>query len=104
MEHSLILLHPSRPTFPGDATAVELGIVGQHLAYLRDLARRGEVVLAGRTDESAPVGIVVVKGPTEHAEFVGRHDPAVRAGLMNMETRRFLYAVDGETIRATPPS
>lgn len=89
--------------FPGDATAEELGIVGQHLAYLRNLAQKNEVILAGRTDEACPVGIVVVRGDTRRAVEILDSDPAVRAGLMVGETRRFLFAVDGEALRATPP-
>lgn len=65
-QHSKFLyrIQPTRPAMLLESTAEEQAVVGKHFAYLKDLTRRGVVVLAGRTLNSDPssFGIVIFRG------------------------------------------
>jgi len=43
----LIILTPSRPSFPADATPAELDTISRHFAHLQDHHRKGRVILVG---------------------------------------------------------
>jgi uncharacterized protein YciI len=90
-EHTVILLvrPPDAPSFDDD----ELDrLQAEHLAYLRDLQRRGVLVangpLAEQTDERIR-GISVYALPLEEALELARADPMVRAGRLAIEGGRW---------------
>jgi uncharacterized protein len=66
-------------------TPEEAAIVQEHFDYLKDLTRKGVVVLVGRTlttDESA-FGIVIFRAESEEAaRAIMSDDPAVKKGVM----------------------
>jgi uncharacterized protein YciI len=68
--------------------------VSRHFDYLKALADRGIVILAGRTlntDESS-FGIVIFKAESEDAaRTIMSNDPAVQAGVMR--ARLFPYRI-----------
>ena len=69
-------------------TPDEQRIVGEHFEYLRSLAARGVLVLAGRTltDDEHAFGIVIFKAANEaEARAVMTADPAIAKGLMRAE-------------------
>lgn len=93
-EHTVVLLvrPPDAPTF--DEYELER-LQSEHLAYLRDLARRGILVangpLADGTDERLR-GISIYALPLEEALEVARRDPMVRAGRLAIDGARWLTA------------
>ncbi|UCG32867.1 MAG: SRPBCC domain-containing protein [Phycisphaerales bacterium] len=87
-------LRPARETFVQDATEEENRIVGEHFQYLTGLLNERCVVMAGRTLEDYPVGIVVFEADdTEAAEKIMRDDPAVAAGIFKGEVHPFRVAL-----------
>lgn len=66
-------------------TDEESQILTRHLEYLEDLAQRGVVELAGRTqnNDETSFGIVIFRAENEDAARALMHDdPAVRHGIM----------------------
>ena len=93
MNQYLCLLR-ARPTFLDDRTPQEAEIVGDHFIYLSDLTRRGVVMLAGRTVDAPPVGIVILRADTDaDALALMQADPAVASGVFTLELRPFLIAL-----------
>ncbi|MFO7609006.1 MAG: YciI family protein [Candidatus Krumholzibacteriia bacterium] len=92
-------LHPVRPGMLADGpTADEERIIGEHFAYLQDLAARGTVKLAGRTLTTGPetFGICILEAADEAtARAVMEGDPAVRHGVMTAELFPFRIALWG---------
>lgn len=93
-------LYRLRPADPGmlvqGPTPQQEAVLEAHLAYLRDLARQGVVLLAGRTlDPTREVfGIVLLAAPDEvSAQACMASDPAVAAGVMHAELFPFSAAV-----------
>ncbi len=69
-------------------TAIEERVIDAHFAYLRALAARGTVVMAGRTlnDDETTFGIVIFVAESEAAALeTMRNDPAVKGGVMRAE-------------------
>lgn len=70
--------------------------VGRHFQYLKAAVARGQVVLAGKTDEPGDrtFGLVVFEAADEKAarKFM-EADPAVAAGLMTAELRPYHLAL-----------
>jgi uncharacterized protein YciI len=97
MAHFIYRLQAVRLGMVADGpTAEELPILGQHLAYLRDLARQGRLVLAGRTttEDERVFGLALLDVPDEvAAHAIMGDDPAVRHGLMRAELFPFRIAV-----------
>lgn len=102
--HYLYLIRPTRPAMLADGPTTEEGeIVARHVAYLKELAERGVVVMAGRTigqvdeqDVANPYGIIIVQAHLEeHARAVMENDPAVKEGVMTAELTPFRLALLG---------
>ncbi len=73
---------PARATFLEDATEDEQAKVSEHFRYLEGLLAEGVLILAGRTDEAQPVGIVVFEAADlDTARGIMENDPAVKAGV-----------------------
>lgn len=94
MNLHLAMLRPSRDGFPGDATDGELEVVAAHSAYLARLRDEDVVLLAGRTQDERPLGLVVLRlDSAQEAERVMADDPAVRAGVFHCEIRPYEVAI-----------
>ncbi len=100
----LTILTLARPELydPAKWTAADNTMAGEHFAYLTDLAKRGVVILGGRTQENDArgwlaqntLGLVIFEAPDRAAaEAVAKADPAVRGGLMRAEVRSYVVAV-----------
>lgn len=93
-QHTVILLvrPPDAPSF----TEAELDrLQAEHLAYLREQARRGVLVANGPLDDQTDArlrGISVYALPLEEALAVARADPMVRAGRLAIEGARWTTA------------
>jgi len=74
------LLGP-RPTFPGDMTAEEAELMGQHSAYWRELTRAGTAVAFGPVlDPGGVYGLAVIRAIDEaEAQGVAAADPVITA-------------------------
>jgi len=98
-EHSsrqwLIVLKPTRATFPADATEQEMALVHRHAAHLQELSDAGKLILAGRTREEAdPMGIVILTGvDATEARRIVDEDPAVASGVFRAELRAYQVAI-----------
>jgi uncharacterized protein len=101
--HTIVFLMrpPDAPTFDDDELE---RLQAEHLAYLRDLARRGLLIangpLDGQTDERLR-GISVYALPPDEALIIARADPMVRAGRLAIDAGRWLTAAG--TARFGPP-
>ncbi len=77
-------------------TPEEENIIGRHFAYLEDLAEKGVVLLAGRTqdaDESS-FGIVILQTESEQAaREIMKNDPAVNEKLMSARLHPYRIAI-----------
>ena len=101
----LYMIRPTRVAMLTEGlTRAEEEIVSSHFQYLRALARKGVVILAGRTlnDDETTVGIVVFQADSEdEATRVMHADPAVKAGVMRAELYPFHVAVADERLAQT---
>jgi uncharacterized protein len=93
----ICILRPARLGMVTEGpTEQEKAVVGEHFAYLTDLAQRGQVILFGRTQttDEDTFGISIFEADSdETARTLVNADPAVRAGVM---TARFWpYRVAG---------
>jgi uncharacterized protein YciI len=97
MSQFICRLEPMRIGMLSDApTEREAEIVGQHFAYLKQLADAGEVLLAGRTltTDERTFGVVVFVADSEaRARQLVADDPAVRHGVMRAELLPFRVAL-----------
>jgi uncharacterized protein YciI len=90
----LYLLRPSRPDMIAAMTEQEQKIVGEHFAYLQNLLAEGQLILAGRTLEDQPFGIVVFRAESpERAEEIMKGDPAVANGVMTATLHPYSVAL-----------
>ena len=77
-----------------EPTPKESRILNEHFNYLKDLADRGSVILAGRTLNTDPssFGIVIISADSEEeARTIMEQDPAVKYGVM--QSKLFPYRV-----------
>jgi uncharacterized protein YciI len=92
-------IQPTRPDMLTEGpTQQEKQAAQAHFEYLCDLADRGVMILAGRTQNSDPTsfGIVIFRAASpEEAREVMERDPAVRAGVFRAELYPYSIAVVG---------
>jgi len=89
MSQFLYRIQPARPGMLTEApTEHEAQVLGEHFAYLSELADRGTVLMAGRTltadDRTFGIAILVASTFAE-AETIMNDDPAVKHGVMRAE-------------------
>ncbi len=99
MSEFLYQLRLLRPGVVAESpTPAETESLRQHVVYLEDLAARGILRLAGRTQlpGTRTFGIALLRGvDAEQAAGIMRADPAVRDGVRQAELFPFRTAVDG---------
>jgi len=87
MPEFLYMVQAKRPQLITEGpTPEEVEILERHSAYLEDLAKRGVVELAGRTQntDATSFGIVVFRAESEDAaRALMLDDPAVHQGTMH---------------------
>ena len=82
----LTTLRPKRPDFLATMTPKEKAVMGQHMAYTRQLFDQGKIGLGGAATDGA-IGIIVWRG--DSAEEMHENDPAVKAGIGYPELHPF---------------
>ncbi len=90
----LYQLKPCRPDLPDTLTEREQAIIGEHFAYLQQLLAAGQLILAGRTLDYDPLGLVIFRADSlEQAQKIASDDPAVVHGVMNATVRPYAVAL-----------
>jgi uncharacterized protein YciI len=85
----LSTLRPNRPDFLATMTPEEKAVMGQHLAYTKQLFDQGKIVLAGAATDGA-IGIIVWRvDSAEEMQRIYDNDPAVKAGIGYPELHPF---------------
>lgn len=81
---------PTRSSFPDDASDLESGRVAQHADYIQSAIASGLIMLAGRTLDASPFGMIVLRtrGFDEAKAFVD-NDPAVSYKLFTADLKPF---------------
>ena len=82
---------PTRPEMVTDATDDEVAVIAAHFQYLLALKERGDLILAGRTQEAVGTwGVTIFEAPDEEAaRAIMEGDPAVASGIVSAELRPF---------------
>jgi uncharacterized protein YciI len=79
---------------PADPTEEEMALAAAHLEYLRELNRRGVLILAGRTQEEDTFGIAIFEAADEEsARALTAADPAIAGGLFMATVHPYRVAV-----------
>jgi uncharacterized protein YciI len=85
----LSTLRPYHPDFLATMTPEEKAVMGQHLAYTKQLFDQGKIVLAGAATDGA-IGIIVWRvDSAEEMQRIYDNDPAVKAGIGYPELHPF---------------
>jgi uncharacterized protein len=75
-------------------TDKENTIVSTHFSYLQNLLKENKVIMAGRTLNYDPFGIVILEVESlEEADQIMKNDPAVKEGIMTAELFPFRVAL-----------
>jgi len=94
MKQWLYLLRPVRAEMNIDPTPEETDAAERHFQRLKAMLADGRLVLAGRTLEEVPFGIVVFEAETEdEARAIMEGDPAVREGVMTATLHPYRVAL-----------
>jgi uncharacterized protein YciI len=92
--YTLVRLAPGRENLVSTLTPEETQIVKKHNKYLRSLRDEGIVVHAGRTtDESRLHWLIIMRATEARAAGLMEQDPAVRAGLQQVETFPYVIVI-----------
>ena len=99
----LYRLVPPRQTFDRDMSENERAIMARHVAYWRDLAERGHVIVFGPvTDPNGSWGLAVVAAASaEDVHAFGLTDPAILTQLARFEVCAMPHAIVGKTRSVT---
>ena len=85
----LTTLRPKRPDFLATMTPEEQAIMGQHMAYTKQLFDQGKIVLGGAATDGA-IGIIVWRvDSAEEMQRIYENDPAVTAGIGHSDLHPF---------------
>ena len=86
---------PTRPEMVAAPTDDEVAIVSAHFGYLVSLKERGDLILAGRTqEETGTWGITIFEAPDEEAaRAIVDGDPDVAAGVFAATLHPYAVAV-----------
>ena len=94
MEQFLYFLRPARENFIQTITEEESAIIGEHFAYLQGLLAEGKLIIAGRTQTDAPVGICIYYADSlEQAQQIAENDPAVAKGVFHADVHPYSVAL-----------
>lgn len=89
----LAIAKAKRENWLATMTAEEKAIMAKHLEYVGQMFAEGKVVLAGPCLDGA-YGIIIYKADSpEEAQEMFENDPAVQAGILNMELHPFKVGV-----------
>lgn len=94
MAEWIYVLRPVRPSLATAPTPEEAAAVQHHFTYLTNLLQEGRLLLAGRTLEEEPFGIVIFEADSQtEAQALMEGDPAVQAGVMTAQLHPYRVAL-----------
>lgn len=94
MNQWVYVLRPVRAELATRPTAEESAAVDRHFERLQSMLQQGRLVLAGRTLEDVPFGLVIFEAETEaEARAIMEGDPAVQAGVMSATLHPYRVAL-----------
>ena len=95
MAQWLYRIVPTRPQLVAEPTDDEVAVISAHFQYLLDLKSRGDLIIAGRTQESeGTFGITIFEASDEDAaRAIMQADPAVAGGVMAATLHPYAVAV-----------
>lgn len=83
-----------RAGMPDDPTPEEAQAASDHFEYYHQLHKQGTLILAGRTQESPHVGIMIFEAESKTAaESVVNQDPAIIAGVFRATVQAYRIAL-----------
>jgi uncharacterized protein YciI len=90
-----VIFHKPGPNWREDVSAIHQHGVSEHLQYLGDLERRGQIQFGGPFVEDGMGGMVIAaSGVDENIAYaIGINDPAVASGLIHFEVRRWMITL-----------
>ncbi len=69
-------------------------LIAEHFDYAKSLLAEGRLVFAGRTQDEAPLGLIVVRAADRHeARALALADPGIEHGLFLWELRPYRVAL-----------
>lgn len=72
-------------------------IVSDHFKRLLQMKDNGQLILAGKTSDRDPVGVVIFNAKNHEEAFkIMNDDPAIRKGIMSGELRPYRVALISE--------
>ncbi|MEH7522892.1 YciI family protein [Bacillus sp. JJ1503] len=75
-------------------TDKENNIVQEHFEVLQNLEKEGKLILAGRTLDTDPLGLVILEVDTEEEAIeLMENDPAVKNGIMEAKLSPYRLAI-----------
>ncbi|MEH7343194.1 YciI family protein [Bacillus sp. JJ1532] len=75
-------------------TDKENNIVQEHFEVLQSLEKEGKLILAGRTLDTDPLGLVILEVDTEEEAIeLMENDPAVKKGIMEAKLSPYRLAI-----------
>lgn len=94
MNQWIYVLKPVREALATNPTPEEDEAVNRHFRRLQSMVNDGQLVLAGRTLEEIPFGIVIFEADSEaEARAIMEGDPAVQAGVMTATLHPYRVAL-----------
>ncbi|NNE08707.1 MAG: hypothetical protein HKN20_09115 [Gemmatimonadetes bacterium] len=88
----------TRPSWPGDMTAEEEAVMGEHFRYLRRLTAEGKVLMAGPV--FGEFGLIVLRTKDKAtARGILENDPSVAAGLHTFALHEMEVSLLADSIR-----
>ena len=85
----ITIMRPKHPDFIATMTPEEKTVMGEHLAYARQLFDQGKIILGGAATDGS-IGILVLRvDSAEEAQAIYDNDPAVIAGIGYTELHPF---------------
>ena len=93
MNDYVYFLSAVRPEMVTAPTEREMKILGEHGAYLDRLTKEGTILVAGRTQDTPPIGLAIFRAESdEAANAIMKADPAVANGIMTAKLHPFRAA------------
>lgn len=92
----IMILSATDPSVVDGSDPEAVAAVQAHFERLQRLRDSGQVLLAGRTTDDDPMGIVIYTSPTrQSAMMFAMSDPAVAGGYMSAKVRPYRVALEG---------
>ncbi|MBD3401312.1 hypothetical protein GF420_00330 [candidate division GN15 bacterium] len=98
-EHYLVKLLGTREGWPNDMTDDELRVMSEHFVYLKDLTKRGKVLMAGPVFDQ--FGLIVLEvASREEADRIMANEPSIVQGVHTYDMHPMVASLQASTVPA----